>query len=115
MPSPQAALDLLNLIQERSNRAATSFELICRLAMDFALRHGHGIRDPLATPHPWYVLMQLSSAAVQDLRVTLEEALEAGMERGLVSDAAVADNLEHRRAFWHLRERLPEAQKPEAH
>jgi len=113
VPSPQAALDLLNLVQERSNRAATSFELICRLAIELALRHGHGIRDPLATPHPWYVLVQLSSAAQQDLRATLEAALEAGMARGLVSDAAIADSLEHRRAFWHLRETLPEAQKPE--
>jgi FAD/FMN-containing dehydrogenase len=113
VPSPQAALDLLNLVQERSNRAATSFELICRLAIEFALRHGHGIRDPLAAPHPWYVLVQLSSAAEQDLRATLEATLEVGMARGLVTDAAIADTLEHRRAFWHLRETLPEAQKPE--
>ena len=35
------------------------------------------------------------------------------MERGLVTDAAIADSLEHRRAFWHLRDMLPEAQKPE--
>jgi D-lactate dehydrogenase (cytochrome) len=113
VPSPQAALALLGLVQENTNRAATSFELICRLAVDFALRHGHGVRDPLAAPHPWYVLLQLSSAARQDLRTTLEETLETAMERGLVTDAVVADSLEHRRAFWHLRETLPEAQKPE--
>jgi D-lactate dehydrogenase (cytochrome) len=113
VPSPQAAVELLNLVQERSNRAATSFELFCRLAVDFALRHGAGCRDPLAAPHPWYVLVQLSSAAQQDLRATLEDALAAGMARGLVGDAAVAESLEHRRAFWHLRDMLPEAQKPE--
>jgi FAD/FMN-containing dehydrogenase len=113
VPSPQAALNLLGVVQERTNRAATSFELISRIAIDFALRHGHGVRDPLDQPHPWYVLLQLSSAAQQNLRTTLEEALETAMERGLVNDAAVADSLEHRRAFWHLREILPEAQKPE--
>jgi FAD/FMN-containing dehydrogenase len=113
VPSPQAALDLLDLMQQRTNRAVTSFELICRLAIEFALRHGHGVRDPLAQPHPWYVLLQVSSAAQQDLRTTLEESLETAMARGLVTDAAIADNLEHRRAFWHLRETLPEAQKPE--
>jgi FAD/FMN-containing dehydrogenase len=113
VPSPQAAVELLTLVQERSNRAATSFELFCRLAVDFALRHGVGCRDPLAAPHPWYVLVQLSSAARQDLRSVLEGALSAGMERGLVGDAAVAESLEHRRAFWHLRDILPEAQKPE--
>src|SRR5712671_6690465 len=113
VPSPQAALKLLGLVQERTNRAATSFELVCRLAVDFALRHCHGVRDPLDQPHPWYVLLQLASAARQDLRTTLEEALETAMERGLVNDAAVADNVAHRRAFWHLREILPEAQKGE--
>jgi FAD/FMN-containing dehydrogenase len=113
VPSPRAALKLLSLVQERTDRAATSFELICRLAIDFALHHGHGIRDPLDEPHPWYVLLQLASASRQDLRTTLEEALETAMERGLVNDAAVADSLEHGRAFWHLREILPEAQKPE--
>jgi len=57
--------------------------------------------------------LQVASATRQDLRTTLEEALETAMERGLVNDAAVADSVEHRRAFWHLREILPEAQKPE--
>ena len=113
VPSPQAAVELLNLVQERSNRAVTSFELMSGLAMDFALRHGHGLRDPLAAPHPWYVLVELSSAAEMDLRATLEAALATAMARGLVSDAAIADSMEHRRAFWHLREILPEAQKPE--
>jgi D-lactate dehydrogenase (cytochrome) len=113
VPSPQAALTLLSLVQDNTNRAATSFELICRRAIDFGLRHGHGLRDPLEQPHPWYVLLQLASAARRDLRITLEETLETAMERGLVNDAVVADSLEQRRALWHLRETLPETQKPE--
>jgi FAD/FMN-containing dehydrogenase len=113
VPSPEAALALLSLIQERTNRAVVSFELISRIAVEFAVRHGLGVRDPLEEPHPWYVLVQLASAKPQDLRTTLEETLETGMERGLVSDASVADSIEHRRAFWHLREMIPEVQKPE--
>ncbi len=113
VPSPEAAVKLLSLLQERTNRAVTSFELMCGLGVDFAVRHGHAVRGPLDEPHPWYILVQLASAAQQDLRTMLEEALETAMERGLVNDAAVADSLEHRRAFWHLREILPEAQKPE--
>jgi D-lactate dehydrogenase (cytochrome) len=113
VPSPLAAVKLISLVQERTNRAATSFELMCRLAIEFALRHGHGVRDPLDQEHPWYVLLQVSSAMRQDLRTLLEEALETAMERGLANDAAVADSGEHRRAFWRLREILPEAQKGE--
>jgi FAD/FMN-containing dehydrogenase len=113
VPSPDAALKLLALAQERTNRAVTSFELISRTALEFGVRHGPGCRDPLASPHPWYVLVQVSSAAPQDLRHVLEQVLETAMERGFVSDAAIAESIEHRRAFWHLRETLPEAQKPE--
>src|SRR5215471_5034251 len=61
LPSPRAAIALLNLVQERTGGAATSFELIKALALELALRHGHGVRDPLATRYPWYVLLQLSS------------------------------------------------------
>ncbi len=113
VPSPEAALALLALVQERTNRAATSFEIISRIAVEFAVRHGQGVRDPLEEPHPWYVLAEVQSAAAQDLRTMLEEALETGMERRLITDAVVADSIEHRRALWRVREILPEVQKPE--
>src|SRR5262249_55707246 len=113
VPSVEAALALLALVQERTNRAATTFEIISRIAVEFAVRHGHGVRDPLDQPHSWYVLVQLSSASPQDLRTMLEEMLETGMERALAAAAAVPDSLDHRRAFWHLREIIPEVQKPE--
>src|SRR5215470_11048494 len=40
VPSPRAALDLLNLVQERTGGAATTFELMKRLAIEFAVQHG---------------------------------------------------------------------------
>jgi FAD/FMN-containing dehydrogenase len=113
LPSPRAALDLLTLAQARLGSAVTSFELIVRLGIEFALRHGIGCRDPLAGPHPWYVLMELSSPGEESLRARLEELLAAGSERGLVEDATIAESLEQRRALWHLRETMPETQKPE--
>src|ERR1035437_175541 len=55
--SPAAAVKLLNLAQARVGGTVTSFELIVREAIEFALKHGHGVRDPLNRQHPWYVLM----------------------------------------------------------
>jgi FAD/FMN-containing dehydrogenase len=112
LTSPRAAVGLLNLVQERTGGAATSFELIKALALEFALRHGHGVRDPLATKHPWYVLLQLSSQNT-GLRGIMEEMLAAAAERGLIEDAAIAESLEQAKAFWRIREILPEVQKPE--
>jgi len=113
VPSPRAALDLLNLVQERSGGAVTSFELMKRLAIEVAVRNGPDCRDPLDEPHPWYVLMELSSSETAGLRDTLEDALEKAIEAGLIENATVAESLAQRQSFWRLREVLPEAQKPE--
>jgi D-lactate dehydrogenase (cytochrome) len=109
--SPRAALGLLALARERSGGAVTSFELIARLAMDFAFRHGAGLREPLPRAHPWYVLIELSSSQREGLRAKLEEVLAAAAEDGLIEDATIAASLEQRNAFWRLREYIPQAQK----
>jgi FAD/FMN-containing dehydrogenase len=113
VPSPRAALDLLNLVRQRSGGAVTSFELMKRLAIEVAVKHGQNCRDPLATPQPWYVLLELSSSEPSGLRESMESALAAGVEAGLVTDATIAASLDQRQSFWRLREVLPEAQKPE--
>ena len=113
VPSLDAALDLFALTQEMTGGATKSFELIGRLPIAFALRHGPGLRDPLAAPYPWYVLVELTASRRGSLRDTLEEVLATAMERGLIGDAAIADSLDQRRAFWRLREFIVEAQKLE--
>ncbi len=113
VPSPRAALDLLGLLQERAGGMVTSFELIARICVEFALRHGNGVRDPLAEQHPWYVLVELSSQLPQGNRALLEEILETGMERGFISDAMVAANLDQANALWSMRHQLTDTQKPE--
>jgi len=76
------------------------------------VRHGIDIRDPLASKHPWYVLMELSSPR-DDARATLEAILAQGLEDGIVDDAAIAANLGQRSGFWKLRDEMSAAQKPE--
>jgi FAD/FMN-containing dehydrogenase len=111
--SPADALTLLSLAQARASGTLTSFELICREVIEFALRHGHGVRDPLASVHPWYVLMEVSSQHEDGVRESLENLLAAAIEQGVVTDATIAASLEQTKSFWHLRHSLPEVQKPE--
>jgi FAD/FMN-containing dehydrogenase len=113
VPSPRAALALLNLARERAGGMVTGFELIARLPLAFAVQHGIGCRDPLAAPHPWYVLLELSSQNAEGLRTTLEDVLAAGSEQDLVEDATIAASLDQANSFWHLRVSLTETQKPE--
>jgi D-lactate dehydrogenase (cytochrome) len=113
VPSPEAALELLGIATERAAGGVTSFELMARLGIDVVLRHGSGVRDPLQSPHPWYVLIELSSQGRSGLRAVLEEILAEGLERGLVVDATIADSLEQAKGFWRIRELFGELQRYE--
>jgi D-lactate dehydrogenase (cytochrome) len=111
LPSPAAALDLLNLAREKAGDMITGFEFMPRIGLAFLLQYLAGTRDPLATRHPWYVLIELSSQANEGLPAVMQDLLAAGAQRGVVSDAAIAANLEQAHAFWHLREALADVQK----
>jgi FAD/FMN-containing dehydrogenase len=111
LPSPEAALGLLMLTKEKADGALTTFEFMPRMGLDFVLRHAEGTRDPLAQPHPWYALMELSGADDGALDARLQDVLGAGIEQGIVSDAALAASLDQRESFWRLREMLSEVQR----
>ena len=112
LKSPEAALKLLTIAQSEAANSLTSFELLSEMAVDFSVRHGIDVRDPLAEKHPWYVLMELSSPG-DDARTPLETILGRAMEEEIVDDAVLAANLTQRNGFWKLREEMSSAQKPE--
>ncbi|MCK1714453.1 MULTISPECIES: FAD-binding oxidoreductase [unclassified Bradyrhizobium] len=112
LKSPEAALRLLAIAQSEAANALTSFELLSELAVDFSIRHGIDVRDPLQDKHAWYVLMELSASG-KDARAPLEAILTRAMEDEIVDDAVIAANLSQRAGFWKLRDEMSSAQKPE--
>ncbi|TNE39018.1 MAG: FAD-binding oxidoreductase [Alphaproteobacteria bacterium] len=111
--SPSAAIDLLARARSSFDQALSCFELIPRRGLDFVLQSFTDLKDPLDAPHPWYVLVELSSTeSPGTLAPRLEEFLGAGVEEGRVENAVVAQSDGQRQSFWQLRERLSEAQKP---
>ena len=112
LKSPAAALKLLTIAQGEASNMLTSFELLAEMAVDFSIRHGIDVRDPLEAKHPWYVLMELSSPG-DDARTPLEAILARAMEEEIVDDAVIAANLTQRAGFWKLRDEMSAAQKPE--
>jgi D-lactate dehydrogenase (cytochrome) len=109
--SVEAGLELLGLAQQRAGNDVTSFEIMTRRGVELVLEHATGCRDPLATPHEWYALIELSSQQRDGAREQLEGILAQGMEKGLVTDAAIADSLEQAKAFWRIREMFGEVQR----
>lgn len=111
--SPEAALEVLNRLQAASGQQVTGCELMPRRGLDFVLRHIPDTRDPLAARYEWYVLLDVASGRPGAARPILEDALAEGAEAGLVLDAALAQDESQRADFWHVRDSLSEAQKPE--
>jgi FAD/FMN-containing dehydrogenase len=112
VPDPAAAIALLSVMRETTGDAVTAFELIPRIGIDFAQRHVHGIVDPLAERHDWYVLLEVSAGARSEgFRALFEAALEQSFESGLIVDAVLAESTQQARAFWLIREGIVEAQK----
>ncbi|WP_020592163.1 FAD-binding oxidoreductase [Kiloniella laminariae] len=108
------ALPLLSLAQSVIGEALNSFELIPRIGMDFALKHAQDITDPLAQPHDWYVLLEASAGTQQaNLPTLFESYLELALEKGWITDAALAQNTAQADSFWRLRENITLCQKAE--
>ncbi|VVT27365.1 FAD-binding oxidoreductase [Rhizobium sp. EC-SD404] len=114
LTSPDAALKLFRHAEALSGSALTAFELMARIGVEFTARHIDGVRDPFAEPHDWYVLIEISSNLSADAaRHQMEALLSASLEDGTVDDAVVAQNETQAQQFWHMREALSWAQKPE--
>ena len=114
MKTPKDALEVFQTARDLAGQSLTAFELMPRLGIEFTTKHIDGVRDPLETPYPWYVLLEISSGESEDhAQRLLSELLESQLEAGIVLDGAVATSGAQSDAFWKLRESLSESQKPE--
>ncbi len=108
------ALKLLSIAQSHAGPSLTGFELMPRIGVEFSVAHTDGVRDPLQGVHQWYVLLDISSSrSAEDARETIEAILTEAYEAGLVEDATIADSTAQEKSFWHMREAMSLAQKPE--
>ncbi|MEX0307975.1 MAG: FAD-binding oxidoreductase [Ruegeria sp.] len=109
--SPEAAIDLLSLSRDQVGEGISSFELIHRQGLDFLSEVLPEVRQPFASPAEWNVLIELGLSAGQNPSDMLEAIFVAAEERGLVSDAVIAQSEAQRSELWAVRERIPEANR----
>jgi FAD/FMN-containing dehydrogenase len=113
----QSVDDALTLFKNASSlcgTALTGFELMPRIGVEFTTRHIPGVRDPLETAHPWYVLIDISTSdSAETAERMMTALLEQGYEAGLIQDATIASSEAQQKAIWHMRESMSDAQKPE--
>ncbi|WP_273793368.1 FAD-binding oxidoreductase [Brucella anthropi] len=112
--NPEDVLRLFQLATEHAGPSLTGFELMPRVGVEFTVRHVDGVRDPLESPHDWYVLIDISSSrSEEDARTTLETILTEAFENDIIQDAAIAESVAQAQSFWKMREEMSWAQKPE--
>lgn len=113
VPSPADALAMLEICRALGPGDITAFELIPRIGIEFGLRHIPNTRDPLTTPAPWAILLEMATADAAQATDRLGETLSHCIDKGHAIDGAIAGSIEQARAFWRLREAMSEAQRHE--
>jgi len=99
-------------VLERAGPALTAFEILPRIGIEFVLAHATAVRDPFASPYPWYVLFDLTSPREgEELARLAESVLGEGLEAGEVDSAVIASSLAQGEELWRLRDLMSEVQK----
>jgi FAD/FMN-containing dehydrogenase len=109
--SPEAAIRLLSLAQDRLGEAISAFELIGRQGPDFLMEVGPETRMPLDPVPDWMVLIDLGISGEGRAEEALAALFEAAMDAGLVTDGVLASSESQRAEFWALRESIPAANR----
>ena len=114
LDSAEDALKFFEMAAAICGPSLTGFELMVRLGVEFTVRHIPGVRDPLSAAYPWYVLVDISTFDSEDSAGRMMQTLlETAFSAAIIKDATIATSTAQARAFWHLRESMSEAQKPE--
>ncbi|HZW14232.1 MAG TPA: FAD-binding oxidoreductase [Noviherbaspirillum sp.] len=114
MQTPDDALRLLSLAQEKCGATLTGFELMSDFCLKLVAKHFPQIRAPFPQSYPQYVLLELSdSESEEHANGMLEALITDALERGIIQDAAVASSIAQSKGLWNLREHIPLAQAEE--
>ncbi|WGM31019.1 FAD-binding oxidoreductase [Brevundimonas sp. NIBR11] len=113
LANAHSAIQLLARAKAETGGGVEAFELMKRIGVEFALKHIPGVREPLDSVQPWYVLIELTSGEPGAAEAGMERILTAAFEEDLITDAAIAQNETQVRDFWKLREEQSAAQRPE--
>ncbi|HET6607602.1 MAG TPA: FAD-binding oxidoreductase [Rhodopila sp.] len=103
LPSYEAVLALLASARGSLGPLLSAFEVMWPDYWEVATRKVAGVRDPLTTAHPFYVLVEAQGNKESDTG-GFETWLETQVEAEVISDAAVAQSLADVKAFWGTRD-----------
>ncbi len=111
LSGPRDALTMLQRLQDGTGGQVTAFEYMSANALDMTFSQLPANRSPFPRKYPACVLVEAASGARDgNLRRVIEDELASGLDEGLLADAILAESTTQARAFWRIREDMPEAQ-----
>jgi FAD/FMN-containing dehydrogenase len=88
------AMRLFDRMRRAHDTALTAFELMSDACLALVLAHIPGTRAPLASPAPWYVLIELTNMGSEaSARDSLERDLAAALNDGAIQDGMIAESV----------------------
>lgn len=112
--SMEDAVTVLSRARAGFGASLTGFEVMAGSVLQAVVRLFPQQRLPFEGPSsqsPWFALLELSdSESAEHAQERFETVLGAAIEDGLVTDAAIAENITQSKAMWHLRESIPLAE-----
>ena len=114
LDSPQQALSLLSLAQQRCGASLTGFELMSDFCLQLVQKHFLQLPFPFSARHPQYVLLELSDQESEaHAMAMLEAVVGSAQEQHMIKDAVVATSMAQSKSMWQLREHISMAQAAE--
>lgn len=109
------AVELLALAQQQLASGLTGFETMEQDALRLVEKHMPHMRMPIdVSTGSAFILLEYSDDESEDrARARLEGLLESAFEAGLLTDGAVAQNLDQAQKMWDIREHITLAQAAE--
>ena len=103
-----AVVRLLRAARAGLGPILSAFEVMWDDYHDIITTRVRGIRAPLGSPHPLYVLVEAQGSDDAADPPRFERWLERMLEDGVIADAAVAQSVAEVQAFWALRDAAAE-------
>jgi len=111
IPNPQTGVEILSRLSTSLGEVVSAFELIHRQGLEFLSDTGIEFIEPFPTQPEWMVLLECGAGGNSGLKDNLESILAEAFDEGLITNAVLAQNEAQRRAFWNIREHIPEANR----
>ncbi len=104
LPDFEAVKQFMVAARGRLAENLSAFEVMWSSFAEGILAHVPGLRRPVAGAHAFHVLIESSGTDRGQIDAAFEAFLADGLERGWLSDVAIAQSDNDARAFWAIRE-----------